>query len=519
MPPRDDTFFRETTLRICGSLDIQQALEQTFAYLATRLPVDAIALGYADLSETSIQAVATAAWDDTRFIWPAGLEKIALPPRLVSAIKANDPEAPKITIINDPSDLGDEKWLSIFPGLRTDSAMFVDLGMSGRGVGMLLMSTQGLGQYRARHAELVQTVRKPFAVAMSNARRYRKLVRLMDRLTEDNRALAADMRRTVGGEVVGADFGLRAVMELVHRAAPSNSPTLLLGETGTGKEVIAHAIHGASRRAAGPMITMQCGAIPETLLDSELFGHERGAFTGASDRKRGRFERAHGGTLFLDEIGELSPEAQVKLLRVLQERRFERIGGTATIEVDVRVIAATHRDLEQMVHEGSFREDLWYRLNVLPIRIPPLRMRREDIPVLVQYFIEKKAGEMNLHRTPRVPNHEMERLRAYDWPGNVRELQNVVERALILSRGEQLTFPALAEPGIDRGRAGGGHPPLARHFASLDEAMAAHIRRVLDDVDWQVAGSGGAAEILKMNPSTLRFRMKKLGISRESPPS
>ena len=214
----------------------------------------------------------------------------------------------------------------------------------------------------------MELVREPFAIAMANARRYRELSRLRDLLAEDNQALSADIQRAVGVEVVGADFGLRTVMEQVRQVAPARSATLLLGETGTGKEVIAHAIHQASPRSSGPMISMQCGAIPESLLDSELFGHERGAFTGALERKRGRFERAHGGTLFLDEIGELSATAQVKLLRVLQEKRFERVGGSSTVEVDVRIIAATHRDLEKMVREGTFREDLWYRLNVLPIR-------------------------------------------------------------------------------------------------------------------------------------------------------
>jgi transcriptional regulator with GAF, ATPase, and Fis domain len=295
--------------------------------------------------------------------------------------------------------------------------------------------------------------------------------------------------------------------------APSNSPALLLGETGTGKEVIANAIHMASPRSKGPMISMPCGAIPETLLDSELFGHEKGAFTGASERKRGRFERADGGTLFLDEIGELSPEAQVKLLRVLQERCFERVGGAETIEVDVRVIAATHRDLDKMVREMKFREDLWYRLNVLPIRIPPLRLRREDIPSLVQYFVERKAREMNLLRVPRISSHDLERLKAYDWPGNVRELQNIVERALILSRGDSLRFPDLASSRPDSE----GQETAAASGAprTMDEAVADHIRSVLDRVGWQVAGSGGAAELLDMNPSTLRFRMKKLGIHRE----
>jgi transcriptional regulator with GAF, ATPase, and Fis domain len=336
---------------------------------------------------------------------------------------------------------------------------------------------------------------------------------MKDLLAEDNRALSADIKRTIGVEVVGADFGLRHVMEQVRQIAPSSSPTLLLGETGTGKEVIANAIHMASPKSKGPMIALQCGAIPESLLDSELFGHEKGAFTGAFDRKRGRFERANGGTLFLDEIGELSLEAQVKLLRVLQEHRFERVGGMKTIVADVRVIAATHRDLEKMIREGRFREDLWYRLNVLPIRIPPLRLRREDIPSLVHYFVERKAGEMNLQHKPQISNHDIERLKAYEWPGNVRELQNIVERALILSKDDRLRFPHLAANHPDYERKATVLSPQA--MRTMDEATADHINMVLEHVYWQVAGKGGAAEVLQMNPSTLRFRMKKLGIRRK----
>jgi transcriptional regulator with GAF, ATPase, and Fis domain len=387
------------------------------------------------------------------------------------------------------------------------------LDIHGEEFGALLISAEGANRYSPQHAELIKKVREPFTIAMINARRYWELMHMKDLLAEDNRALSADIKRTIGVEVVGADFGLRHVMEQVRQIAPSSSPTLLLGETGTGKEVIANAIHMASPKSKGPMIALQCGAIPESLLDSELFGHEKGAFTGAFDRKRGRFERANGGTLFLDEIGELSLEAQVKLLRVLQEHRFERVGGMKTIVADVRVIAATHRDLEKMIREGRFREDLWYRLNVLPIRIPPLRLRREDIPSLVHYFVERKAGEMNLQHKPQISNHDIERLKAYEWPGNVRELQNIVERALILSKDDRLRFPHLAANHPDYERKATVLSPQA--MRTMDEATADHINMVLEHVYWQVAGKGGAAEVLQMNPSTLRFRMKKLGIRRK----
>ena len=337
-------------------------------------------LGFNDFDAKQIRVVAKVAVEGGRYVWRDGASAIEITDALLEHALSLPP-VPRATISNRPEDNIDA-LLEAFPGLHTNSAMFINLNSQGQNVGALLVSSEGLGRFTADHGRLLVSVREPFAIAMMNARRYQELAELKDRLAEDNVALAADIKRKVGVEVVGAEFGLRQVMEQVRQVAPTNSPVLLLGETGTGKEVIANAIHIASARNKGPMISMQCGAIPDGLLDSELFGHEKGAFTGAVGRKRGRFERAHRGTLFLDEIGELSPDAQVKLLRVLQEKKLERVGGTQTIDVDARVIAATHRDLEAMVREGSFREDLWYRLNVLPIRIPPLRLRREDIPSL-----------------------------------------------------------------------------------------------------------------------------------------
>ena len=507
----ESEFFREMTLRICGTLDIDRALAHAYNYLREHVPADTIGLGFNDLDAHRIYVVAKTGKPGATYVWPDEAEEIVLSADLVEYVRALPPGRPTTTVSNAPEDQPPVMH-EAFPGLARDSVVFVTLDMHGQNVGAILISAEGLGRYTDAHARLLDSIREPFAIAMMNARRYRELARLKDRLAEDNRALSADIKRAVGVELVGADFGLRQVMEQVRQVAPTNSPVLLLGETGTGKEVIANAIHMASKRSAGPMISMQCGAIPDTLLDSELFGHEKGAFTGAVGCKRGRFERAHGGTLFLDEIGELSPEAQVKLLRVLQEKKLERVGGTKTIEVDARVIAATHRDLESMVRDRTFREDLWYRLNVLPIRIPPLRLRREDIPSLVRHFIERKAQEMGLAAVPRLSSRDVERLERYDWPGNVRELQNVVERALILSKDGGLVLPDLSP----------GHPAPKRtrpprrddRVLTMEEAVARHIREVLERVDWQVAGSGGAAELLDMNASTLRFRMKKLGIEK-----
>jgi transcriptional regulator with GAF, ATPase, and Fis domain len=401
------------------------------------------------------------------------------------------------------------KALSVLPQIAGFSELKLKLDNPGEDVGVLILMKRGRDVYSERHAALLRSVREPIRIAMSNARRYVELLQLKERLADDNRAMHRELEQLSGTRVVGADLGLRPVMEMVRRVAPLSSPVLLLGETGSGKEVIANAIHLASPRHEQPFVRVPCGAIPEALLDSELFGHEKGAFTGALTLKRGRFERAEGGTVFLDEIGELTPEAQVKLLRVLQEKEFERLGGTQTLHADVRVIAATHRDLAGMVRAGTFREDLWFRLNVFPIYIPPLRQRREDIPSLIQFFIDRKTRELSLPPCPAVSAETLQPLLEYDWPGNVRELQNVVERALILSQGRPLTFPNLES-------ALAGTPPTPEaarsEFPELDAVIDRHIRQALTKARGRVEGEGGAADLLGLNPSTLRARMRKLRI-------
>jgi transcriptional regulator with PAS, ATPase and Fis domain len=331
-------------------------------------------------------------------------------------------------------------------------------------------------------------------------------------LADDSRYFQNELRRRIGHEVIGADRGLRETMKMVRQVAALDSPVLLLGETGVGKELIAGAIHNASGHKEGPMLTLNCGAIPHSLMDSELFGYEKGAFTGAVSRKRGMFERADGGTIFLDEIGELMPDAQVRLLRVLQQREIQRLGGTEKVKLNIRVIAATHRNLEEMMFKGTFREDLYFRLNVFPITIPPLRNRVEDIPALANYFILEKCKDMKLGRTPRLMPDALQRLMAYPWPGNIRELENAIERALIQSRGEFLAFGGLnAKPLHDL-------PAGQRHNwtpgkVELNAVMAEHIQTVLKMTGGKIHGKNGAAELLSVNPSTLRHRLKKLGIN------
>ena len=302
-------------------------------------------------------------------------------------------------------------------------------------------------------------------------------------------------------------------MERVKAVSDSTVPVLLLGESGTGKEVIARALHEGSARAGNAFVRVNCGAISPELIDSELFGHERGSFTGAVARKRGWFERADGGTLLLDEIGDLPPAAQVRLLRVLQEGSFERVGGEGEVHVDVRIVAATHRDLPAMVQDGRFREDLWYRLSAYPIIVPPLRERLEDIPDLAQHLIEKATQRFGVRPLTLKP-HDIELLRAYPWPGNVRELASVIDRAVLLYDGAHLDLHSALERTVFV------TPPTPAPLdtnpnveMSLDSVVTQHIRRVLEMTGGRIEGPGGAAETLRVNPHTLRARMRKLRIN------
>lgn len=498
-------FFQQATLRICSSLDIRTAMKRSLEYLALIMPADwmRLALYERGLSALRTIAVATSSGD------------IKIDTIIPLSQKARDfltsSDLPEVRIVNRPDSDPVIREVQKHHGLPEASEIVLRLSIEGKRAGAVALAARGKDRFSEEHARLFSLLNEPFAIALSNALSHQELLRLKEMLVDDNLYLHKELRRLSGEEIIGADFGLKKVTELVRQVATLQSPVLLLGETGAGKELIAHAIHSLSSRRDGPFILVNCGAIPETLIDSELFGHEKGAFTGALTQKRGRFERANKGTIFLDEIGELPSQAQVRMLRVLQSKEIERVGGSDSIVVDIRIIAATHRNLEDMVKKNQFREDLWFRLNVFPITIPPLRERKEDIPALVHHFIGRKSQELRLPKPPTLEQGAVDRLMAYSWPGNVRELENVIERAMILNKDGPLTFDPLVpvledyEAPVFQGQ--------ENKSLKLDDVVSRHIDQVLKMTTGKVHGPGGAAELLGINSSTLRNRMDRLGIS------
>lgn len=507
-----ETLFREVTTRICSSLQIDEALFDVYLYLKSYLPLDGICITVYEY-ETKTARIIAGAYDSGGILvnrsfpvsetaWKA-VQKWQKESRSETTPWIRDEKHPinneikKVMTHFAPADY--------FQMLEQFSSITCALKIRDEIIGNLTFVGFGKDRYNKSHGDIITEVNEPFAIALSNALRFMEL-------EKNNRQLQKEARQVKGDVMIGGEGGLKQVRKMIESVAPTHSHVLLQGETGTGKEVVANEIHKLSLRSAGPLISLNCGAIPENLIDSELFGHEKGSFTGAVETRAGRFERADKGTLFMDEVGELPLSAQTKLLRVIQTGEFERVGGVWPVKCDVRLICATHRNLMDMVQKKTFREDLWYRLNVFPITIPPLRSRTQDIEEMVEYFIMLKCQEMNIPN-PGIAKGELDNLKEYPWPGNVRELQNLIERALILFRGEPLSFPDLIRKDTQSMES-----PEVMHDKkpALDDTIAEHIRWALSKCNGKISGRGGAAQLLSVNPNTLRSRMQKLKIEKVS---
>jgi transcriptional regulator with GAF, ATPase, and Fis domain len=501
----ENQFFRDITLRICGSLEIEKALWHCFLYVREVIPADELILTVYDSDAGTLDIVATA---NTQGGFRTA-DKVPMPQRL-----RNQLEKPlQFPRVRKSEDVFKDDILEVVARKYqwADSSIIVGrLIIENKFVGSLIVRARGKDRYSEDDAKLWTLINEPAAVALANTRQYQELMGLKERLADDARYFQNELRRDFIEEIVGAEAGLKTVMDQVLKVAPLSSGVLLHGETGTGKELIANAIHSFSPRSSGPLIKVNCGAIPDSLIDSELFGHERGAFTGAVAQQRGRFERAQGGTIFLDEVTELPLQAQVRLLRVLQEKEIERVGGQQSIKVDARIISATNGDIEKLVADNILRNDLFYRLCVFPIRIPPLRERKEDIPMLVEHFMRRKVKEMKLHFMPKLEPGAMQKLVEYPWPGNVRELSNAVERAVIIRGSGPLSFEDIL----------GVHPEKGIGIGVLQDGAdltfknmeIRHLKQVLALAGGKIEGESGAAALLDLNPATMRSRLRKLGI-------
>lgn len=503
----ENLFFKKATLLICSSLDVEVALWRCFQFIRDVLPADAMFLNIYEPSTSSIRYIAMANNEGGRKIE----KSIRLPAGLTEAIESGR-RLKDYLIVNDPESDAMGRIITPQLGITDHSFIALRLFIEGHRLGVIDLFAKGLNRYSEDDAKRLSQLREPFAIAMANALKHQELLDFKEKLVSDNRYLKSELLSHSGDEVIGAETGLQEVMDKVQRIAHLKNTILLLGETGSGKEVIANAIHRLSPRRGEAFIKVNCGAIPENLIDSELFGHEKGAFTGAIKQNRGRFERAHKGTIFLDEIGELPPWAQIRLLRVLQTEEIERVGGSPPIKLDIRVIAATHRDLPRMVEEGRFREDLWFRINMFPITIPPLRQRPADIVPLTEYFMRKKSKMLGIQPVPQVAAEAILSLHERSWPGNVRELENVIESSLIQHRHGPLYF--------HRSRETPAQPQDRLRFQvdsdllhTLDAVILSHIELALKISHGKIHGKNGAAALLGVHPNTLRNRMQKMGMA------
>ena len=515
------------TNRITSNLELQDLLRAISSNIREVMRCEGVAIYLADSTSGSF-TVHALDYPQGKGLFKEGLR--LTPPVNDPLRRAFDTLKPVIVNIDDTVDIHPEGYkIAVAEGFRNH--FFIPLASHGRVLGVLAVGHTTEARFMPEDIEFLSQASGQIAIALENALAYREISELKEKLAQEKLYLEEEIRSELNfDQIVGDSPALRQVLELVQTVAPSDSTVLLLGETGTGKELIARAIHDHSRRKNRTFVKLNCAAIPTGLFESELFGHEKGAFTGAIGQKIGRLELADQGTLFLDEVGDVPLEIQPKLLRALQEREFERLGSTRTKKVDVRLVAATNRNLEQMIAEREFRNDLYYRLNVFPIRIPPLRERSEDIPVLARYFAQKFSEQME-KRIETIPAATMRALMEWDWPGNVRELANFIERAVILTRGPSLEAPLgeLRRACLDQGTPTAGpqnNDDIARivketlnaldNKKSIDDEHTRKQReaivRALTECNGRVGGDDGAAARLGINRTTLLSRMKKLGL-------
>lgn len=502
------SFFRDTTLKICSNLNLARTLNSCFATISAKIPAYGMFVSQYHPDENTFHILAMVTIEGT----------IELDHRIKIAPEYHDfalwEETSNIKIVDSVEEepVSREIAKALHPHLQEEDVSFLVMRLElkdRRRIADVCLFAKGRKQFDLSHARLFRMLNEPFAIAFANFISYRNLHLANDRLSADNRYLREEISHLQEGELIGSSPGMIELKNLVRHVAPMEATVLLTGETGVGKEVVANTIQKRSGRCIGPFIKVNCGAIPEGLIDSELFGHEKGAFTGAARQRKGRFELADGGTIFLDEVGEMPLAAQVRLLRVLQDGVFERVGGIQPVHVDIRIIAATHRDLPELTRLGKFRQDLFFRLNVFPIHIPPLRERKKDIPLLVDKFIKKISEKMG-RPEPVLADACIQALLKSQWPGNVRELENIVERALIVHRAGPLNLPTgkvLPFQNIVLKKETGSKP-----IAPLNAVIIQHIENALRLSKGKIQGKGGAAELLDIKPNTLRKRMQKLGI-------
>jgi len=494
----------------CRNIEITESLPRIAQMLVKHLPLKQILIRRIDTAHLYLDTLATGL-GDTELKYFASQECSRSQIKKLEVWHANHS-------ITDRNHCSSDYLSCLLPCDEGNDFLIGALGKQKNVLPFLLMIARNRENFEPRHIEMMKVILEPFTIAVENDRQLREIVKLREAAEADKKTLLTKLsRKKIGDTIIGAETGLKTVMERVELVSNSDVSVLIFGETGTGKELISRSIHNKSDRSGGPCIRVNCGAIPPELIDSHLFGHEKGAFTGAVETRKGWFEKADGGTLFLDEVGELPLKAQVRFLRILQDGRLERVGGKHPIKIDVRIVLATNSDLVTLVSKGRFREDLWYRISTFPIFLPPLRERLEDLKALADHFAKRSATRFGL---PIVlpTEKDIHLLSSYSWPGNIRELGAVIDRAALLGNGKDLQIAkALGWQNSFEKKRGINHKQNYEHVSnekiwSLDDAVREHIKKALIHSHGQVEGEKGAAKLLDINPHTLRARMRKLRI-------